>query len=106
MKLNTLWAAAVVSCLVPMGSVWAQRQMALGDFNGDHRAEVFRPDGANWWLASPNPGSWSYLNVSASTLANTRLADMNGDGKVDVFHANGTGWWVSYGGTTGWNFLA
>ena len=76
--------------------------VAVGDFDGDGRADLFRTTGSEWQWLSGGEGSWSKRNTSGYTLASLALADVDGDGATDVISASGGEWRVSLGGSGGW----
>jgi len=80
-------------------------RLALGDFDGDGKTDVFTTTGGKWQWVSSGTGSWQDLNSSGVELANLRFGDFNGDGKTDVFNANGTIWRYSSGGSSPWTAL-
>jgi hypothetical protein len=80
--------------------------LGFGDFDGDGKTDVFRPDGSAWWWLSGGAGGWQKLNTSSATLGSVAFGDFNGDGKTDVFRADGTNFLVSYGGTGSWTTLS
>lgn len=106
MRFRGILVAWLMTCLVPVGAAWAQQRIALGNFQGDARAEVFRPDGGSWWTFNFSGSSWTYLQLSTALLEDIHFADFDRDGKSDVFYANGSAWYVSYSGVTNWNYLA
>ncbi len=79
--------------------------LALSDFDGDGRADVFRTDGDAWWWLSGGAGGWARLNTSSAVLGSLAFGDFDGDGRADVFRATGSEWVVSHGGTGGWTRL-
>ena len=79
--------------------------LALADFDGDGRADVFRADGTAWWWLSAGTGSWTQLNTSSATLGSLAFGDFDGDGADDVFRATGSEWLVSYRGRERWTTL-
>jgi hypothetical protein len=81
------------------------RELAVGDFNGDGRSDVFQAAGAVWAYAPSGNREWQVLNDSSLRLNRLGFADFNGDGKTDVFSQQGDKWRVSYGGTTDWQLL-
>jgi len=80
-------------------------QLAVGDFDGDGRADVFQSTGALWAYSPSGRREWHFLNDSTLLLNALAFGDFDGDDKRDVFSQNGTQWRVSYGGTTEWRAL-
>src|SRR5262249_23495392 len=76
--------------------------VAIGDFDGDHRADVFYADGREWYISYGGVGMFQALDVAGSRVSDLRFGDFDGDGKTDVF---GKDWQVSYGGTSGFQPL-
>ena len=86
-------------------SSYAVDAVALGDFDGDGRDDVFRTDGSAWWWLSGGRGGWERLNSSSIGLASLRFGDFDGDGRTDVFRATGTEWRWSRSGSSPWAVL-
>ena len=86
-------------------SSYAASAVALGDFDGDGRDDVFRPDGTAWWWLSGGRGGWERLNSSSIGLSSLLLGDFDGDGRTDVFRATGTEWRWSRSGSSPWAVL-
>lgn len=80
-------------------------ELAVGDFDGDGRQDVLRPNGSNWYVSRRARQSWVKWNTSAITVDKLALGDFNGDRKTDVFRADGAAWYVSWGGQSGWSKL-
>jgi hypothetical protein len=78
---------------------------AVGDFDGDHRADIFYADGKTWWFSSGGNTPFKLFDTSSFRLPDIRFGDFNGDGKTDVFSVEGGNWSVTYGGTVGWSTL-
>jgi hypothetical protein len=81
-------------------SSYDRSQLAIGDFDGDGRADIFRTDGTAWWWLSGGRGSWERRNTSSAELGQIAFGDFDGDGSTDVFHANGSEWRYSRGGSS------
>ena len=79
--------------------------LALGDFSGDGRTDVFRATGDEWLWLPGGEGSWQELNVSDVPRASLRFGDFSGDGRTDVFRATGSEWRYSAGGAEPWQTL-
>ena len=74
-------------------------ELAVGDFNGDGRDDVFQSVGTLWVFSPSGSREWTVLNDSTVRLASLALGDFDGDGKTDVFTQSGDQWLVSSGGT-------
>ncbi|MEO8629983.1 MAG: VCBS repeat-containing protein [Betaproteobacteria bacterium] len=83
-------------------SVYGLELLALGDFDGDGKVDVFHADGEKWYVSYGGTGNWERIADSQFKLDELAIADFNGDGKADVFRANGHNWIVSYSGTGSW----
>jgi hypothetical protein len=80
--------------------------LAIGDFDGDGRDDVFQATGAAWYYSSGGITEWRLLQPGRSeTIDQLRFGDFNGDRRTDVFAIAGDVWRVSYGGTMQWNRL-
>ena len=79
--------------------------LALGDFDGNGKIDVFNATGSKWQVVTDGTGAWQDLNTSTVTLDQLRFGDFDGDGKTDVFTANGTIWRYSPGGSSPWREL-
>ena len=77
-------------------------ELAVGDFDGDGRADVFKPPVRFGSTRPRGNANGSSSNSSFLRLDRLALGDFNGDGKTDVFIQEGDQWLVSYGGTTAW----
>jgi hypothetical protein len=88
----------------------------LGDFDGDHKADVFTTWGGKWRVSTAKDSAhlggtskWKVINTSDVGVRDVRLGDFDGDGKSDVFTTWGGKWRVSVakdsaslGGTSKW----
>ena len=71
--------------------------LALGDFDGDGRADVLRPDGTVWHWLSGGTGGWATLNTQTDRLDALAFGDFDGDGRTDAFRTTGSEWQWSSG---------
>lgn len=78
------------------------KELAVSDFDGDGRADVFQATGAVWAYSPSGRREWHFLNDSSLRLSRLGFGDFNGDGKTDVFSQSGRQWRVSYSGTSAW----
>jgi hypothetical protein len=82
-------------------------EIALGDFDGDKRCDVFHVDEATstWRLWKGGTGAWSELPY-AVPFDQLRFGDFNGDKITDVFRAAPGGqWWAVSPGIYDWKRL-
>ena len=81
--------------------------VAVGDFNGDGKSDVFGAFGDGKWKVSWSAKSdWKYLNQSVMRTKDLAFGDFDGNGKMDVMSAWGDGKWrVSWAGTSSWSVL-
>jgi hypothetical protein len=75
-------------------------ELAVGDFNGDRRADVFQAVGTLWVYSPSGQREWFFLRDSNLRLGSLALGDFDGDGRTDVFFRDGARWLVSSGGTS------
>ena len=80
-------------------------ELAVGDFDGDGRTDVFQATGAVWVYSPAGRREWRFLNNSMLRLDRLAFGDFNGDGKTDVFTQSGDQWLVSDAGTGHWTPL-
>jgi hypothetical protein len=76
------------------------RELAVGDLNGDGRADVFQALGTHWVYSPSGKREWFFLRESSLRLRSLALGDFDGDRKTDVFFQDGARWLVSFGGTS------
>ncbi|QED29791.1 VCBS repeat-containing protein [Microvenator marinus] len=86
-------------------SSFGMDRLALGDFDGDGKTDVFSTSSGKWRWVTSGLGSWKDLNTSNVTIENLGFGDFDGDGKTDVFNANGSAWRYSSGGSSPWTTL-
>jgi hypothetical protein len=78
---------------------------AVGDFDGDKRADIFYSDGQAWYVSFGAVAVWTNYALAAHRVRDLRFGDFNNDGKTDVFGVVGSQWQVVYGGTHTWTPL-
>ncbi|HEY7500439.1 MAG TPA: VCBS repeat-containing protein [Vicinamibacterales bacterium] len=74
--------------------------LAVGDFDGDGRDDVFLANGTGWWYSSAGLTEWRFLQASTLLVGSLRFGRFDADLKTDVLVTDGTQWGVSSGGTT------
>ena len=83
----------------------ASSWLAIGDFDGDHRADVFYADGQAWYVSYGGVSAFKLIDTSSFRIPDLRFGDFNGDGKTDIFAVANGAWSVTYAGTVNWSLL-
>lgn len=91
-------------------SVASIRELAIGDFDGNKIADVFRPDPVNraWYIAYGLAGGevsvsdWQQVGESDIPLRSLAVGDFNGDEKDDVLRSDSGVWYVSHSALSNW----
>jgi hypothetical protein len=87
-------------------SAWALSDLAVGDFDGDHRADLFLATGAQWFIASAGGPGWTLFANQPQRTGDVRFGDFDHDGRTDVFGVTGNQWSMVPGATGGnWQLL-
>jgi hypothetical protein len=73
--------------------------LAVGDFDGDGRDDVFLANGTGWWYSSAGLTEWRFLRASSLMVGSLRFGRFDTDLKTDVLFTDGPQWFVSSGGT-------
>jgi hypothetical protein len=60
------------------------KDLAVGDFDGDGRTDVFLANGTGWFVSRAGAEPWQFLKASRERLDALGFADMNGDRVTDV----------------------
>lgn len=81
------------------------RELAVGDFDGDGRDDLFLATGAGWYYASGGEAAWRFLARHTERMSELRFGDFDGDRRADVFAIANGQWSVSYGATSPWQRL-
>jgi hypothetical protein len=79
--------------------------MAVGDFIGDARSDVFYANGANWYLSDGGSGPLTPSANSSLRVNDLRFGDFDADGKTDVFAVIGRTWSYSKSTNGSWSIL-
>ena len=80
-------------------------QIGLGDFDGDHRCDVFSVHANDFGIYSGGMGAWRSLGTYGVPFSELRFGDFNNDHITDVVSLQNGGWAVSWGGRTVWQPL-
>jgi hypothetical protein len=67
--------------------------LAVGDFDGDGRDDVFVANGTAWFYSSGGKTEWRYLKNSTTPIEQLGFGDFDGDHKTDVFTRSSDGRW-------------
>jgi hypothetical protein len=78
------------------------RDMAVGDFIGDQRPDIFFADGIRWFVSDGGQGPFVPVNDSSFRTPNLRFGDFNHDGKMDVFGIVSGKWQYTPSALGGW----
>jgi hypothetical protein len=82
------------------------KQLAVGDFDGDGRDDVFLATGTAWYYAPGGEAEWRLLSPDKNDATkNLLFGDFDGDGRTDVVGQNGGNAEVSWGGVGEWEYL-
>jgi hypothetical protein len=82
--------------------------MAVGDFDGNGWDDLFRADGASWYIAYNGPGglaAFERIGASSFEVDELRIGDFNQSGTDDLLGDVSGKWQFSDGGTIGWDEL-
>jgi hypothetical protein len=70
--------------------------MAVGDFDGDGRADIFWADGRTWWVSYGGNTPFVEVQTLGFGMKELRFGDFDGNGTTDVFEVVSGNWMVSY----------
>jgi hypothetical protein len=73
-------------------------ELAVGDFDGDGRDDVFLANGTAWWYSSAGRTEWRFLQPSTLRVSDLRFGRFDSDARTDVLFSQGQNWWISSGG--------
>jgi hypothetical protein len=79
--------------------------LAVGDFDGDNRDDLFFSTGVSWWYSSGGTAEWRFLNEQRDSTSSLRFGDFDHDGRTDVIAVHGSSIEISWGGTSDWFHL-
>lgn len=79
--------------------------MAVGDFDGDGKADLFYADGQKWFVSNKGKSDFQIVNQANVRLDELQLGDFDGDGKTDVLYKNNENFYFAKSATTLWNPL-
>lgn len=91
--------------LNPNPAPGAITDMAVGNFVGDQRSDIFYADGRDWYVSDAGAGAFSLVATSSFRVNDLRFGDFDGDGRTDVFGVVSGAWRVSYSAQSAWTFL-
>jgi hypothetical protein len=66
-------------------------QLTTGDFDGDHRTDVFITTGTAWFYSRGGSEPWEFLHASTKLKSELGLADIDNDGTTDVLYRDPAG---------------
>jgi hypothetical protein len=79
--------------------------MAVGNFSGDAREDIFWADGQTWWVSDHGAAAFVRTGTSSFRVPNLRFGDFTGRGQTDVFSVVGGRWQVRYRAASIWTPL-
>lgn len=74
------------------------KDLAVGDFDGDRRDDIFLANGTGWWYSSAGRTEWRFLQPSTLRVSDLRFGRFDSDARTDVLFSQGQNWWISSGG--------
>jgi hypothetical protein len=66
-------------------------EVAVGDFDGDGRTDVFVANGTGWFYSRSGIRPWEYLHASDKRVKDLAFADIDNDGITDVLYRGPSG---------------
>jgi hypothetical protein len=79
--------------------------MAVGDFVGDQRSDIFFADGEQWYVSDGGQQPFQVTQTSHFRVKDLRFGDFDGDGKTDVFGVVSGKWQYSKSAMGSWTPL-
>lgn len=70
--------------VVPVTCPSSVADLAVGDFDGDGKPDIFWADGANWWVSFGGNTPFVQVQSSSFHVSDLRFGDFNNDGTTDV----------------------
>ena len=74
-------------------------ELAVGDFDGDGRDDIFLANGTGWWYSSAGVTEWQFLRRLPLRIKDLRFGRFDSDAKTDVLFIAGD-WYVWSAGQT------
>ena len=78
------------------------RRLAVGDFDGDGRDDVFVATGVTWWFSSGGKAEWRLLNRMPQRTSELIFGDFDADDRTDVVAMIDDRLMVSWAGGSRW----
>ena len=76
-----------------------RNRLAVGDFDGDGRDDVFLATGRAWYASSAGLTEWRWLRPSTVPVQQLVFVDYDRNGRTDVLTRVGNVWKISWNGT-------
>lgn len=85
------------SIKLPDLSIRTRSLVAIRDFDGDGKADVFRTKDGSWEVSYSGREPWKNVNGSVASIGTSSFDDFNGDGTADVYRSDPEGnWYVTF----------
>jgi hypothetical protein len=79
--------------------------LAVGDFDGDGRDDLFHTTGTAWFYSSGGKSEWRFLRASPLRVRQLHLGKFDGDNRTDVVFRETFDWKIWSGGVGGGRVL-